>query len=232
MNNSLVQERSSMSTLRVHNNTSRNSATIFTKLIALLAFEGFNYLATVFALSSLFGIQATNDMTWAAVLAVAFCFIDVTGIVSFYIPSRATRQTKSDRRLVTAWLLAAGLNTLLTWYGIATAILVRQFQTGWIVDSNALVKILPVSMTIIIWLIRVLIIGSFSHPDRNTCEQTYLSDNLPIGADLQPSKECNLLEMAPNDNMPQYRQSFPTIKSTPFKPEPTYRGIPIRYRTS
>ncbi|MBN2256795.1 MAG: hypothetical protein JW704_03095 [Anaerolineaceae bacterium] len=230
MNSSLVQDHSAIPPLQINNRITHNATAIIAKLIALLAFQGFNYATSFFALSRLLGSQATAGLSWAAVLAVAFCCIDLAGITLMYNPAKVVKQTISERRLIIAWLLAAGLNTLLTWHGISMAILARQMQTGWIVDSLALVKILPAFMTLMIWFIRISIIGSFSHPDQLSCDQVYSSNNLSFHNESQLRNEGMMLEMFPCVTT-SVRQSSSARQSFPIKPEPTYRGIPIRYRT-
>ena len=157
MNLSLAQQTLALENVQISKRSAHSTFGILSILTALAVFEILNYSTSSFALRILFGNQATGGLNWSSLFAIAICCLDVTGIICLFLPSA---HRKRDSRLFGAWLLAAGLNTWLTWRGISLAIEIQQAQIGWVVDVEALTRILPVFMAFLIWLIRVLIIGS------------------------------------------------------------------------
>lgn len=99
---------------------------------------------------------------WATILAIAFCAIDFAGIARLFTPQKGTGEPKEVWYLFGAWLLAATMNALLTWWGVSFAIVTHQSLGSAVIDSYTLINIAPVFVAIIVWLIRILIIGTFS----------------------------------------------------------------------
>lgn len=62
-----------------------------------------------------------------------------------------------------AWMLAATMNAILTWWGVSMAIVNRQMQSTAVVDAATVMKVVPVFVAVMVWLIRILIIGSLSY---------------------------------------------------------------------
>ena len=62
-------------------------------------------------------------MRWATILAIAFCGIDFAGIARLFTPEQGADEPKEVWYLFGAWLLAATMNAMLTWWGVAIAIL-------------------------------------------------------------------------------------------------------------
>ncbi len=131
-------------------------------LAALLAFEIFNYSTTDFALRDLLGDLRFAGIRWATILAIAFCGIDFAGIARLFTPEVGGEEPKEVWYLFGAWLLAATMNAMLTWWGVSIAILGHQSLGNAVVGRRTLLKIVPVFVAIMVWLIRVLIIGTFS----------------------------------------------------------------------
>lgn len=130
--------------------------------MALIAFEAFNYSSTEFSLSDLLGDLKFMGIRWATILALAFCGIDFAGIARLFTPEKGKDEPAEVWYLFGAWLLAAGMNAILTWWGVSVAIVNHQTSGGAIVAQQTLVKIVPVFVAIMVWVIRVLIIGTFS----------------------------------------------------------------------
>ena len=61
-----------------------------------------------------------------------------------------------------AWLLAAGFNAALTWWGVSVAIIHHVPAGGVLVGQSILTRAIPVLVAVVVWMIRVLIIGTFS----------------------------------------------------------------------
>jgi hypothetical protein len=129
---------------------------------ALIAFEIFNYSTTDFALADLMGNLRFADIRWSTILAIAFCGIDFAGIARLFTPERGIGEPKEVWYLFGAWLLAATMNAILTWWGVAIAILSHESLGGSVVSRETMLKVVPVFVAIMVWVIRVLIIGSFS----------------------------------------------------------------------
>ncbi len=130
---------------------------------ALLAFEVFNYSTTQFALHDVLGDLAFAGFRWATILAIAFCGIDFAGIARLFTPQQGRDESAEVWYLFGAWLLAAGFNATLTWWGVSVAIVNHSSAAADAVVSNqTLIKIVPIFVAVMVWLIRVLIIGTFS----------------------------------------------------------------------
>lgn len=134
-------------------------------LIALVAFEIFNYSTTEFALGDLIGDLKFSGIRWATMLALAFCAMDFAGIARLFTPERLKKGAMESWYLLGAWLLAATMNAVLTWWAISTALLDQNGLGNEIVGRETLLGSVPVFVAILVWLIRVLMIGSFTLAD-------------------------------------------------------------------
>jgi hypothetical protein len=131
-------------------------------IAALVAFETFNYSTTDFALTDLLGDLKFLGVTWSTILAVAFCGIDFAGIARLFTPEQGSDEPAEVWYLFGAWMLAATMNAMLTWWGVSIAILNHQTLGNAVVDRETLIKVVPIFVAIMVWLIRVLIIGTIS----------------------------------------------------------------------
>jgi hypothetical protein len=131
-------------------------------VIALLAFEIFNYSTTVFALTDLLGDLKFMGIAWATILAIAFCGIDFAGIARLFTPEEGNSEPTEVWYLFGAWLLAATMNAMLTWWGVSIALLNHESLGNAVVERETLLKVVPIFVAVLVWLIRVLIIGTFS----------------------------------------------------------------------
>jgi hypothetical protein len=131
-------------------------------LTALLAFEMFNYSTTEYALSDLLGDLRFASIRWATILSIAFCGIDFAGIARLFTPEQGNEEPKEVWYLFGAWLLAATMNAMLTWWGVSMAIVNHSMQSTQVVSASTLTKVVPAFVAIMVWVIRILIIGSLS----------------------------------------------------------------------
>jgi hypothetical protein len=129
---------------------------------ALFAFEVFNYSTTNFALSDVLGNLEFVGVTWATILSIAFCGIDFAGIARLFTPEQGQDEPAEVWYLFGAWMLAALMNAILTWWGVSIAILNHQSLGNAVIARETLLKVVPVFVAIMVWLIRVLIIGTIS----------------------------------------------------------------------
>jgi len=205
---------------------------------ALLAFEVFNFSTTQFALADVLGNLTFAGFRWATILAIAFCGIDFAGIARIFTPEQGADEPKEVYYLFGAWLLAAVFNAMLTWWGVSVAIVNHTSQSGGAVISNeTMTTVVPIFVAVMILLIRVLIIGTFSlagdrmfttderrsyNNPRPVQQQTYRPSNQPI---LRPASSLNRpVQSAPNQNT--YRPAPKPAQQTSFmRPEPTYHPV-------
>jgi hypothetical protein len=129
---------------------------------ALLAFEMFNYSTTQFALNDVLGDLKFAGIRWATILALAFCGIDFAGIARLFTPEQGRDEPAEVWYLVGAWILAAAMNATLTWWGVAVAIASHTNLSSEVISTTMLTKVVPIFVAIMVLLIRVLIIGTFS----------------------------------------------------------------------
>jgi len=129
---------------------------------ALIAFEIFNYSTTQFALNDVLGDLTFASVRWATILALAFCGIDFAGIARLFTPEQGRDEPAETWYLFGAWVLAAAMNAALTWWGVAVAIASHSNLSSEVISSSTLTKVVPVFVAIMVLLIRVLIIGTFS----------------------------------------------------------------------
>ena len=210
-------------------------------LVALLAFEVSNFNATRFALRDILGDLSFGGLQWATILAIAFCGIDFAGIARVFTPEQGADEPKEVYYLFGAWLLAAGFNAILTWWGVSVAIVNHTSASGGAVISNeTMTKVVPIFVAAMILLIRVLIIGSFSLAgDRmfTTAERSASERNYARPAQQQTYRPANqgqpILRPASSLNRPvqtTQNQSYrpapkPAQQASFMRAEPTYHSV-------
>ncbi|KAA0259836.1 MAG: hypothetical protein EDM79_19150, partial [Chloroflexi bacterium] len=129
---------------------------------ALLAFEIFNFSTTQYALHDMLGDLTFAGMKWSTILAIAFCGIDFAGIARIFTPEQGRDEPAEVYYLFGAWLLAAGFNATLTWWGVSVAIANNGNIQGTAAMSSATItKVVPIFVAAMVWLVRLLIIGTF-----------------------------------------------------------------------
>lgn len=129
---------------------------------AMLAFELFNYSTTDFALANLLGDLKFMGLRWAMILAIAFCGMDFAGIARLFTPEKGRGEHVEVWYLLAAWFLAATMNAMLTWWGVSLALLQHSSLGNEILSRATLLAVVPVFVAIMVWLIRILMIGTVS----------------------------------------------------------------------
>jgi hypothetical protein len=197
-------------------------------IAALLAFEMFNYSTTQFALNDVLGNLTFAGIRWATILALAFCGIDFAGIARLFTPEQGREEPAEVWYLFGAWILAAAMNATLTWWGVAVAIASHTNLSSEVISTTTLTKIVPVFVAIMVLLIRVLIIGTFSVKGGKLFSQAETHRSSQSSRDLQPASSLN-------------SRSHPTSIS-PFRPatkvarsesnytrsDPTYHNVAMQ----
>ena len=130
-------------------------------ILALLAFEMFNFDTTRYALQSLLGDVRFATLTWATILAVAFCAIDFAGLARLFTPERGRGEPKEVWYLMGAWLLGATMNAVMTWWAVSS-VLVGHELGNEILGREQLLRIVPVFVAVLVWLTRILFIGAIT----------------------------------------------------------------------
>ncbi|MBI9049931.1 MAG: hypothetical protein JEZ00_10955 [Anaerolineaceae bacterium] len=149
-------------------------------LSALIAFEAFNYSTTDFALRDLLGDLSFIGIRWGTILSVAFCGIDFAGIARLFTPGLQDDETHEIWYLFGAWLLAATMNAFLTWWGVSMAIISHNVQSAAVIDQATLLTFVPVFVAVMVWVIRVLIIGTFSVAGGKIMESLKGEESQPV----------------------------------------------------
>lgn len=142
--------------------TQRSKAFGFMIIGALLAFEIFNYSTTEFALRDVLGDLNFIGIGWATILSIAFCGIDFAGIARLFTPEQGRDEPAEVWYLFGAWILAAAMNATLTWWGVSVAIATHVSQGSSVISNATIQNVVPVFVAVMVWVIRILIIGTFS----------------------------------------------------------------------
>lgn len=129
---------------------------------ALLAFEIFNFSTTEFALVDVLGDLSFMGIRWATILSIAFCGIDFAGIARIFTPEQGRDEPVEVWYLFGAWVLAAAMNATLTWWGVSVAISTHTIQGSAVVGASTVQTVVPIFVAVMVWVIRILIIGTFS----------------------------------------------------------------------
>ncbi len=191
---------------------------------ALLAFELFNYSTTDYALRDFLGSLSFLGLRWATILAIAFCGIDFAGIARLFTPEKGDNSPREVWYLFAAWLLAASMNAMLTWWGVALAIVNHQSLGGSVIPRDTLVQVVPIFVAVMVWVIRVLIIGTFSLAGNRLFSQAEVSyqpkPSVPVMQRVDPSPRPAPAQAATSH--PQPKPSMDADHHPANRPEPTY----------
>ncbi len=184
-------------------------------ILALFFFEVFNFSTTEFALSDLLGDLSFAGIRWATILAIAFCGIDFAGIARIFTPEEGADEPAEVWYLFGAWLLAATMNAMLTWWGVSIAILKHETLGNAVIERATLLKVVPIFVATLVWLSRVLLIGSFSVAGERLFSQANMVRQVP-------SRPRSFPRPAPRGSA---RLNTPR-QSPAFKPAPKPRAVP------
>jgi hypothetical protein len=194
-------------------------------LAALVAFEIFNFSTTEFALNDLLGNLSFAGLSWSTILAMAFCGIDFAGIARLFTSADKSSYHQEVWYLFGAWLLAATMNALLTWWGVSIAVYEHTSLGSAVLDRKTLLQIVPVFVAVMVWLIRILIIGSFSTASDTLLNPGNKSNQSLLQTMLSRERNSSNNTKQKNTNQPFTR---PAISNNGSKerihqvPEPVY----------
>lgn len=201
---------------------------------ALFAFEVFNFSTTEFALSDLLGDLSFAGIRWATILAIAFCGIDFAGIARLFTPEQGADEPMEVWYLFGAWLLAAAMNAMLTWWGVSIAILNHETLGNAVVARETLLKVVPIFVALMVWLIRVLIIGTFSVAGERLFSEADISEVKPRRAQsavqsvrsLNPGYQPQPAAATRSQVQPQRQRQQPIPSAVPVAAATSFRPVP------
>jgi hypothetical protein len=193
---------------------SRKRGAIFGVILfaALLAFEAFNYSTTEFSLRDMFG--NASGWRWSVLLAVAFCGIDFAGLARMFTPGQERDGQRETWYLFGAWLLAGAMNAILTWWGVSVAIADNAPAGTAVLSSQALARAVPVFVALMVWMIRILIIGTFA----------IAGERLFSWAERRPG----LRPQPVRQSQPAYTMTRPMPSAARPRPAPAVPLVPAR----
>jgi len=174
---------------------------------ALIAFEVFNFSTTDFALGDVLGSLSFLGIRWSTILSIAFCGIDFAGVARLFTPEQGADEPAEVWYLFGAWILAAAMNAALTWWGVSVAIANHVSQGTAVINSATIQTVVPIFVAVMVWVIRILIIGTFSLAGERMLGQT---DN----RSRRPSSQ------APQQNIPARTEYHPN-RALSTTPQPT-----------
>jgi hypothetical protein len=198
---------------------------------ALLAFEMFNYSTTQFALNDVLGDLQFAGIRWATILALAFCGIDFAGIARLFTPEQGRNESTETWYLFGAWLLAAAMNATLTWWGVAVAISSHANLSSEVISSTILTKVVPVFVAIMVWLIRVLIIGTFSVKGEKLFSQGEGRNSSQRSLALQPASSLNIRPRPSAASSFRPASKVARTESNYTRSEPTYHNLAMQSKS-
>ena len=180
-------------------------------LVALLAFETFNFDTTRYALTDFFGSTNFASVRWATILAIAFCAIDFAGLIRFFTPERGQESSAEVWYLMGAWMLAATLNALMTWWAITLTLLNHDLGNE-IMSREELLRYAPLFVAALVWLTRLLFIGAFSVAGSYIFDFQRPSGQPTAQAHRQPTKTSDTPDSFRSDrpSLPQQVRRTPT----------------------
>lgn len=176
-------------------------------VVALLAFELFNFDTTRYALGNLLGDVRFVGISWAAILAIAFCAIDFAGLARLFTPEQGKDEPKAVWYLMGAWLLGATMNAIMTWWAISLTLLSHDFGNE-VLSREQLLRWVPFFVAVLVWLTRILFIGAIS----------VAGEYMFAGSLLQrPGKRGTTERPLPTPPTPTQRDP---VGGRPFRPNP------------
>ena len=203
-------------------------------MLALAAFEIFNFSTTQFALQDMLGGMSFAGVGWATILALAFCGMDFAGIARIFTPEQGRDEPKEVWYLFGAWLLAAAFNAGLTWWGVSVAIVSHQSEGASLFQAGAFARFVPLFVAGMVWLIRVLIIGTFSMAGERlfSLDETRASHRTSLRHEEQRSQPRPVPNPIPSYVRPAPRPlpTSPASMRTPVNAEPTYHPVGMTAR--
>lgn len=209
--------------------------------VALIGFEIFNYSTTDMALSDLLGGLTFAGIRWATILAIAFCGIDFAGIARLFLPDPEKNKSNETWYLMGAWLLAATMNAILTWWAVSLGLVSRSLQSSAFIPTQTLSEVVPVFIALLVWVTRILLIGSFSLASERvfSADSRAVQSVRPQPAARTAREQFNPLQPLPlsrsNNPRPTPRPApkpaAPSRREPEYVPDPSYSPAQPAFQT-
>jgi hypothetical protein len=116
------------------------------------------------------------------------------------------------------------MNALLTWWGVSIAVLNHQSLGNALITRDSMLTIVPVFVAVMVWLSRILIIGTFSVAGERLFTTAENASSL-----IQPTKKPVRKNYPSRQTDPSYSGNFrPALKPKYIRnPEPSYQPLPL-----
>jgi hypothetical protein len=189
----------------------RTSLFVLVMIGALIAFESFNFGTTEFALRDLLGDLQFATLRWSTILALAFCGMDFAGIARLFSPQAEEGRTLEVWYLLGAWLLAATMNAVLTWWAVSLALLSHSGLGNEILGREALLSSVPLFVAVLVWLIRILMIGTFTMTSSSFSARALFRG----GRKARPATEVHSMPVERPQRGGQSENSYRSIRPAP-----------------
>jgi hypothetical protein len=202
-------------------------------IAALMAFEMFNYSTTEYSLSDLLGDLQFMGIRWATILSIAFCTIDFAGLARLFTPEHGADEPMEVWYLFGAWILAAIMNAMLTWWGVSVAIVNHVPTTNSIVSREIVLDVVPIFVALMVFLIRVLIIGTFSVAGDRLFSQAPKRRASQVGQQSYSSRSLPQVRPAPLTAQSAFRAAPKPMtagQASMNRPEPSYHPLSVGSR--
>jgi len=177
-------------------------------LVALVAFELFNFDTTRFALTNLLGDISFAGLKWATILAIAFCAIDFAGLTRLFTPERGKKEPTAVWYLMGAWLIGATMNAVMTWWAISLTLLSHEFGNE-VLSREQLLRWVPFFVATLVWLTRILFIGAFSVAGE------YIFDVRGLRSSSDKTRRLKNRDLNRASSTNSHRQPHPALSTQP-----------------
>jgi len=182
-------------------------------VLGLLAFEIFNYATNQDAMAKIFGEAKFFTIPIYYLLAIAFSAIDLGGLSSTFTEEDWGHEPWWVYVATGGWLIASIVNALLTYLAILVGMALAPISQLAVVMPKvaAVYDYLPAALTIVIWLIRVMLIGSIVASTNGGRPK-----KKPIQRPVQQAAA------------PTASQAYRPMSPAPAKPQVSMHQVPVR----
>jgi hypothetical protein len=196
-------------------------------VVALIAFELFNFDTTRYALQYLLGEVQFWGLRWATILAIAFCAIDFAGLARLFTPEQGKDEPKTVWYLMGAWLLGATMNAVMTWWAVSLTLLSHDFGNE-VLSREQLLEFVPVFVAALVWLTRILFIGALSVAGDHLFTTEESDDTAPRALTGRPVSAPLARTPTPRPRMAQGANASSRAQTRHVEPPVTSRPLQTR----
>ncbi len=195
-----------------------------------IAFEIFNFSTTQYSLKDVLGDLSFLGISWATILAIAFCSIDFAGIAKLFMPDNSVADPTQVWYLFGAWVLGAAFNATLTWWGVSVAI-AEHTGVGEKLMGGEMKTLIPIFIAVLVWVIRICLIGTFSSAGDRIFASAGISRPVLDQSSRQPERGYQPAQQTQTAPARPMRPVSPAGASQPQQ-KTTYRPIETNQSTN